>query len=112
MGLNRMESNLIPWLNTTDVSDSYEYRGELIKEHPSLKKGDIIKIDGEFDWREVTSTPLIAKSKQYNSGESVSNSFFAKVKATEYNGDVFGEGFTVTAAVNDGVITNLSWNKR
>ena len=110
--LNRMESNIIPWLNTTDISDSYEYKGEIIKEHPSLKKGDMIKIDGEFDWREVTSTPLIAKSKQYNDGESVSNSFFAKVKATEYNGDVYGEGFTVTAAVKDGVINTLSWNKR
>ncbi len=110
--LNRIESNLIPWLNTTDIADSYEYRGELIKEHPSLKKGDLIKIDGEFDWREVTSTPLIAKSKQYNAGEQVSNSFFAKVKATEYNGDVYGEGFTVSASVTEGVVTNLSWNKR
>ena len=110
--LNRIESNLIPWLNTTDISDSYEYRGELIKEHPSLKKGDLIKIDGEFDYREVVSTPLIAKSKQYNAGKQVSNSFFAKVKATQYNGDVYGEGFTVTAAVKEGVVTTLSWNKR
>ena len=110
--LNRVESNYVPWLGTTDKLDSYDYRGELLKEHPSLKKGDLIKIDGEFDYREVKSTPIFAKSKQYNDGEQVSNSFFSKVTASDYNKDVLGEGFTVTSEISNGVITKLNWNRR
>ena len=110
--LNREETNYVPWLDTSDLTDSYEYKGELLKEHPSIKKGDKILIDGEFEYREILSSPLFAKTKEYNIGEQVSNSFFAKVKSTAYNGDVYGEGFTVTAKISNGVVNELIWNKR
>lgn len=110
--LNRIESNYTPFLPTNDAYDSYDYRGILLKEHPSLKRGDLIRIDGELDYREITSTPIFAKSKNYNDGEQVSNSYFSKVATTEYNKDVFGEGFTVVCTLSDGKVNTISWNRR
>jgi hypothetical protein len=110
--LNRIESNYSPFIPTDDAYDSYDYRGILLKEHPSLKRGDLIRIDGELDYREITSTPIFAKSKNYNNGEQVSNSYFAKVAATQYNKDVFGEGFTVIPTISNGVVNSVSWNRR
>ena len=110
--LHRIESESFPWLGTTDQLDSYEYRGDLIKEHPSIKKGDMIKIDGEFAYREIKSTPFYAKATNYKDGNQVSNSFFSKLATTEYNGDRFGAGFTVTATIENGIVTKLDWNRR
>lgn len=110
--LNRIESNYVSFLDTDDLTDSYEYRGEIIKEHPNLRVGDIIQIDGELETREVFSVPLFAKTKEYRDGKQVSNSYFAKINVGAYNKDTFGEGLSVTAKIDNGVVTSLNWNKR
>ena len=110
--LNRVESNYVPFLSTTDLLDSYEYRGEIIREHPNLRVGDKIQIDGEFDYREVFSIPLFAKTKDYRDGGQVSNSYFSKINVGSYNKDTFGEGLSVVANIENGVVTSLDWNKR
>jgi len=110
--LNRVESNYSPFLQTTDLTDSYDYTSFIIKEHPNLRVGDFIQIDGEIDQREVFSMPLFVKTKEYRLGEQVSNSFFSKVSVGSYNEDTKGEGLSVTANIDNGVVTSLDWNKR
>lgn len=110
--LNRVESNYSPFLQSGDLTDSYEYTNFVIKEHPNLRVGDFIQIDGESDKREVFSVPLFAKTKEYRPGEQVSNNYFSKINVGAYNKDVRGEGLSVTANVENGVITSLDWNKR
>ena len=110
--LNRVDSNYIPFLNTDDLLDSFDYKGDVIKEHPNLRVGDLIQIDGETESREVFSIPLYAKTKEYRPGEQVSNSYFTKINVGSYNKDFFGEGLSVTAKLENGVVTSLNWNKR
>lgn len=110
--LNRVESNYIPFLNTDSLTDSYEYRGEILREHPSLRPGDLIKIDGELDTREVFSVPLFAKSKEYREGYQVSNSFFAKSQVSSYDRDTLGQGLSVVAKLSNDSVSELVWNKR
>jgi len=110
--LNRIESNYVGYLNTDDLSDSYEYSGFFLKEHPSLRVGDLIKIDGELDYRQVYSVPLFAKTKEYRAGEQVSNSYFAKISVSDYDRDTFGEGLSVVSKIANGSVTSLNWNKR
>ena len=110
--LNRVESNYSPFITTSDLIDSYEYKGIVIKEHPNLRVGDFIQIDGESEKREVFSVPLFAKTKEYRPGEQVSNNYFSKISVGSYNKDKKGEGLSVTANVADGVVVSLDWNKR
>ena len=53
-----------------------------------------------------------AKPKDYRSGGQVSNSYFARINTSTYDKPFFGEGLSVTANVEDGVVTSLNWNKR
>ena len=110
--LNRSEINILSWIETGDNLDNYQHTGELFKEHPTLKKNDRIKIDGEFSYRDVKSVPFFAKSKEYNDGHQVSNSFFSKIAVSEYNDEKLGEGFTITASLTNDTISKLDWNKR
>ena len=110
--LNRSEINILSWAETGDNLDSYQHTGELFKEHPTLKKNDRIKIDGEFAYRDVKSVPFFAKSKEYNDGHQVSNSFFSKIAVSEYNGEKLGEGFSITASLTNDTISKLDWNRR
>lgn len=110
--LNRVESNASGLVDYENVADNYNYSGYITKQFASILPGDLIKIDGEFDYREVFSVPLFAKTKQYNNGKQVSSSFYAKVGTSSYNGDTLGEGFSVTASILNGVVSDLSWNKR
>ena len=110
--LNRVESNYIPFLPTDDAFDSYDYRGEILKEHPSLRRGDKIQIDGELSYRNILSSPIFAKATDYRKGGQASANFFAKVAASDYNGDVLGEGLSVTANIDTGKVISLDWNRR
>lgn len=110
--LNRVESNYIPFTFGQDLTDNYEYRGFVIREHPNLRIGDKIQIDGESEMREVFSVPLYASSKEYRPGKQVSNSYYATINVSAYNKDKFGEGLAVTANIENGVVTSLNWNKR
>jgi hypothetical protein len=84
----------------------------------NLLPGDQIKIDGESDYRTITSIPRFAFTKSYNNGDYVQNSMYAKAGTTNYEGGTDGVGLSVTANVNQyGEITTLSvsdieFNKR
>lgn len=110
--LNRVEANYVPFRFAEDLTDNVDYRGEIIREHPNLRIGDMIQIDGESEMREVFSVPLFANPKEYRDGQQVSNSYFATINVGAYDKDTFGEGLSVTANVEGGVVTSLDWNKR
>lgn len=110
--LNRVEANFIPYLSTNDSFDSFDYRGEILKEHPELRVGDKIKIDGEFEFRDILSSPLFARSTDYRESGQVSNSFYTKVVTSDYNGDKYGEGLSVSAEITGGKVVKLNWNQR
>ena len=110
--LNRVEANYIPYLPTGDAFDSFDYRGEILKQHPNLRVGDKIKIDGETDFRRIISSPLFARPTEYRDDEQVSNNFFTKIAAGNYDGERFGEGLSVVANIDAGKVTSLDWNRR
>jgi len=110
--LNRVESNYVPFKFSSDLADNVDYRGYIIREHPSLRVGDKIQIDGESDMREIFSVPLFAKPKEYRDGGQVSNSYYATINVGAYNKDTLGEGLAVTANLSNGVVSSLNWNKR
>ena len=110
--LNRLEANYIPYLPTGDAFDSYDYRGEILKQHPNLRVGDKIQIDGEKSYRSIISSPLFARPTDYRDGEQISNNFFTKIAASGYDEEKFGEGLSVIANVDAGKVTSLDWNRR
>lgn len=69
-------------------------------------------IDGESEYRNIISSPLFAKTTDYRPGGNASANFFAKVAASDYNGDVLGEGLSVTTTIDTGKVTSLNWNRR
>ena len=79
---------------------------------PSLRIGDKIQIDGELSYRNILSSPIFAKATDYRKGGQASANFFAKVAASDYNGDVLGEGLSVTANIDTGKVISLDWNRR
>jgi hypothetical protein len=78
----------------------------------NLLPGDKIQIDGENAYREIKSVPYEAKSKEFRDREPASQSFYAKVDASDYNDIVRGEGLSVTARIQNGSVSGLSWNRR
>ncbi len=78
----------------------------------NLLPGDLIKIDGESDFREILSIPFNVRTKQFNDNQQVSNEIYAKIAATNYNGTTRGEGLSITATVRDGKVVSLAWNRR
>ena len=109
--INRVESNYVPF-QFSNLTDNYEYSGFVIREHPNLRVGDMIQIDGESEMRQVYSIPLYANPKEYRDGQQVSNSYYSKLSVGSYQKDTFGEGLAVTANTENGVVTSLNWNKR
>ena len=79
---------------------------------PNLKVGDIIKIDGESDTREIKSLPDSASSTEFREGKTVDTSMYAKVSASNYNGEVSGVGLGIISKIVNGSVSELIWNKR
>ena len=94
------------------IFDDFRYSEPVLKASPNILPGDKIQIDGEFAYREVKTTPVYAKTTQYNEGEQVSNNIYATITSSEYNGDIYGEGFSVTTSIKNGGVSNLKWNRR
>jgi len=75
----------------------------------NLLPGDKILIDGESEYREIIRTPDQVYTKSYVDDYYIQNEHYAKVQATNYEGDTEGEGLSVTANVNQfGAITTLN----
>lgn len=74
--------------------------------------GDQIRIDGETKYRKILSLPDKVSKSQYNTNSSIANNFFGKLTVTPNDETYRGEGLTVFAKVENGVVSTLEWNDR
>ena len=106
----RMQRNSANWLYGTKQADiSFYERRRLLA---NLNAGDIIKIDGEDEFRTINELPRYVNPKNYNPGQDVSNDFFGSVVTTNYNGNIRGVGLSVTCGIENGSVTTVEWNKK
>ena len=88
----------------------YESRAKLLS---PLMSGDKILVDGEQSYRNVLDLPNFAKTKNYNLYQPSTSEIYSKLKASNYNGIVEGEGLSIRTEINkEGVVTDLIWNRR
>ena len=106
---------LVRWAPTNrrqmQNDDIYYDRRRLIDQ---ILPNDLIKIDGESEFRRVLNVPRVLNTKQYNVGESVYLDNFGQLTASNYNGRLRGSDLAVVAEIDEvtGTITNLKWNKK
>jgi len=105
----KMQRNASRWLYGTVKADEAFY----VKKNglANLNKGDLIKIDGEKEYRTINKLPQYFEPKTYIAGDDPSNSFFGSVATTNYNGDEEGIGFAVTCTVSGGSVDTITWDK-
>jgi len=110
-GVRKLQVDVPSWLLGTKLGkDAYSERTKL---YSNLNIGDLIKIDGESEFREIVSIPELVNTKQYNTGEFLPKDIYSRVQATNYNDIVRGEGLSITAEIDaNGTITKLNWNRR
>ena len=78
----------------------------------SLSNGDNIRVEGEDKFRRIKKLPGIVTSKEQRNQEQVSSSMFGSVDVETYNGITRGEGLSVVAFIENGVVVKLEWNQR
>ena len=55
--------------------------------------------------------PQYLSSKTYVKGDDPSNNFYGSVNSTNYNGDTFGVGLSVTCTISNGKVDSISWDR-
>lgn len=75
-----------------------------------LRKGDLVKIDGEKDYRTILDIPSIGTKTDYRSTDTLG--YYGKISTTNYNGIPLGEGLDVVAQIENGKVVSLEWNKK
>jgi hypothetical protein len=98
------------YLYGSELADKAWY--EQTRSYANLLPGDLIKIDGENSYREIIQIPYSAKTKDYRSNSFVSNNIYSKVRASNYNDIVRGEGLSILAKISEGKVVSLEWNRR
>jgi len=78
----------------------------------NLDVGDLIKIDGERDYRKITLIPEVLTKLGHRSSDLIENNHFGLIGVTQYNGIIDGIGLSVMASITNGKVTSLSWNNR
>ena len=106
---NQMQRNSARWLYGTPKADEAFF--ERKRGGANLIDGDLIKVDGETEFRTVNKLPRYVSPKNYNVGADVSNDFHGPVLVTKYAGDTRGTGLSVECTVTDGKVTSITWNK-
>jgi len=106
----RMQRNSAKWLYGTKSADETFYKKRRLL--ANLNVGDIVKIDGEKEYRTINELPRYVNPKNYNPGVDVSNDFFGSVITTNYNGSTLGVGLSVTCKIKNGKVSSLEWNKK
>jgi hypothetical protein len=76
-----------------------------------VRINDLIKIDGESDYRKILSTPEEVIKTDYRNTDIPSSSYFNKIQTTNYNDIARGEGLDVIAEIENGKVVSLLWNK-
>ena len=105
----RMQRDASSWLYGTKRADEAFY--ERSKNRANLNQGDIIKINGEEDWRTIKELPRYQTPKTYIAGDDPSNSFYGTCNTTNYSGDTFGVGLSVTCTISNGKVDTITWNR-
>ena len=97
------------------TSLSKSYRNPFL----SLSNGDLIKLEGESDFRRVKQLPRKALTREQRPNNQVSNTQVASVNVGLYNGVTVGEGLSVVAIMETdgngdltGRVDRLEWNQR
>ena len=98
------------YLYGSELADKAWY--EQTRSYANLHPGDLIKIDGENEYREISYIPAKAKTKDYRRNSYVSNSVYSKILSSNYNDIVRGEGLAVVANISNGKVVSLDWNRR
>ena len=106
---HQMQRNSARWLYGTPKADEAFF--ERNRNGANLIAGDLIKVDGEEEWRTVNKLPRYVNPKNYNLDGDVSQDFHGPVFVTKYGGDTRGTGLTVDCSVTNGKVTSITWNK-
>ena len=77
-----------------------------------LSNNDKIRVDGEEGFRRIKRLPTEATSKDGRDGEQTSDDIFGTVSIETYTGITRGEGLSVVAIIENGSVTELTWNQR
>lgn len=77
-----------------------------------LDDGDLIKVDGEGEYRKILETPRILQKLGHREEDVIQTNHEGEVVVTSYNGTSSGVGLNVTANVVNGKVVSLSWNNR
>ena len=77
-----------------------------------LANKDKVRLEGENKFREIKQLPEKATSREGRDGKQTSHEMFGSVQIENYVGITRGEGLSVIAEIENGVVTNLVWNQR
>lgn len=91
------------WLYGTSLSAN---------EYNKIDEGDLIKVDGEKDYRKVLSIPRALKKVGHREEDLIQTNHFGIVNVTQYNGMIEGVGLTISASLTGDKVTSLTWNNR
>jgi hypothetical protein len=78
----------------------------------NLATGDVIKVDGEDKFRRIKDLPTKARSKDERLNSNSSDVVYGTVEIDNYNGITRGEGLSVVATIENGIVVDLTWNQR
>ena len=109
-GNRRMQKDVTKWMYDSGLNDpAWAVRNSL---RGNLLPGDLIKIDGEDDYRTVVDTPAFVTSRNHLPGDKTSTNFYGQLKVSNYSGIRRGEGLSVTCEIdqNTGKVTKLNWD--
>ena len=104
-----MQRNASRWLYGSVKADEAFY----VRKNglANLNKDDLIKIDGESEYRTINKLPRYFEPKTYIPGDDPSSSFFGSVATTNYNGEEEGVGFAATCTISGGSVDTITWGK-
>lgn len=91
------------WMFGTELKPIYKNNIEI---------GDLVKVDGERDYRKITLIPEILKKLGHRREDLIENNHYGLIGVTEYNGINDGIGLSIIADISNGKVTNLKWNNR
>ena len=84
-----------------------------------LETDDLIKIDGESEFRNIRSIPTEVVKTEYRENADVTTGYLGKISTTNYNGIQLGEGLDILANIDTdvlsptyGKVTSLTWNQK
>lgn len=99
-------------IESSDYWSGTSLRKSFKKPFVDLSSNDLIKIDGEDNFRRIKTIPRKVVTKEQRLQQQVSNTMFGYVDIETYNGKAEGEGLSVIAHIENGSVIRLEWNQR